>query len=221
MLQKDKWIQLQKNGYFPGVEENIIRIENDIKDIDDKRHNLFLEWSGILDMPIDCRDKTVLEIGHGGGWYLAQALTKGAALAIGIEIESLINSKADAALKHFNFKNFILYEADETCLKIVKEKNVDIIYCITVFQHTHPDITRTYLETAKDVLSPTGMIYCQFLMNDVNNSKNPLSGEGVVRYSMKDITDLSNSLGLKIVKQGQLNYPNPHQDYWGIFALQY
>jgi len=220
MLQKEKWSRLQKDGYHPDVQSNIARIEKDIKNIDDPKNNLMKEWSNILGMDIDCRGKAVLEIGHGGGWYLAQCITKGASLAVGIEIDSLINEKAALAFDHFNYKNYKLYEADETCLEIVTEK-IDYIYSITVFQHIHPDLTKKYLHTAKGTLTSEGLILCQFLMNNENNTKNCFSGEGTVRYSEEELQQLFNSMNINVVKKGQLNYPNPFKDFWGIYALQF
>lgn len=69
-LQKRKWEKLHMRGYHPSVEEIVRRI-NETRE---KRAWLSDALSDIVQMRIDFKDKVIVEIGCGGGWYLAETI---------------------------------------------------------------------------------------------------------------------------------------------------
>ena len=54
-------------------------------------YSLLQFWSRHLDYPLDVSGKKVLEIGHGGGWYLAEMIDTGALTACGLEIMQIFS----------------------------------------------------------------------------------------------------------------------------------
>ena len=60
--QKSKWDKLHSKDYHPLIPQIIQRIT----EAKEKNSWLFDEWSKILQMQIDVKDKTVVEIGCGG-----------------------------------------------------------------------------------------------------------------------------------------------------------
>jgi cyclopropane fatty-acyl-phospholipid synthase-like methyltransferase len=212
MLNKKQWDAMHERNYHPPIDDIIKRISNDINGTNG--NPLFVEWSEGLKENIDVKNKSVLEIGHGGGWYLAQMIRSGAKNVIGIEINDHINFKANQALHHFNINNFKLYSAKETGFTHIKEK-VDIIYSITVFQHTDVDITKAYLLTSKNILNESGCLYLQFYLNETNPSKSMFA----VKYTQNELLDLFDKCGLKQCNFYDLRWDGCGEDYWRIYKL--
>ena len=215
MLNRSAWDEMHKNDYHPKVAGIVHRISKDFTDKSNPYGHLFEEWSGILNTSIDVTGKTVLEIGHGGGWYLAQCLRDGAKHAIGIEVSEEINDRVKAAFAHFGLENFKLYLADESCLEKVTDK-VDLIYTITVFQHTDQSITEKYLSTAKCILNAHGVMYAQFYMTGSGTTKNPPE---FVSYSEEEVALMLSKCGLQIESHGGFKLCNS-TDWWGIYCLK-
>jgi len=214
MLNKDTWNQMHKNDYHPKVSGIIARISKDLSDKANPYGHLFEEWSDILKTIISVKEKTVLEIGHGGGWYLAQCLRDGATQVVGIEVSEEINDRAQAALAHFGFNDCRLYLADESCLEKMPEK-IDVIYTITVFQHTDQSITEKYLSTVKCVLNTGGRMYAQFYIKDKGQIKDP---PRTVTYSYEELEAIFDRSDLVVERKGELRW-NSATDWWGVFEL--
>ena len=218
-LQKTSWDKLHKKDYHPSVQDSIKRIT------DHKTNNswLFDRWSKTLKIDnIDVKNKTVLEIGFGGGWFLAQMLFRNASKVIGFEISETIITKAQEIFKQLNLKNYEFYEVDENFLNVIPKNSVDIIFEMTVFQHIFPEATKNYLQSAKNILKNNGTIFCQFLMNDANPSKNPCTKkrQGVVYYSHLEILDLISECGFKVENFGDYDWTDGNNSYWRIYAFK-
>jgi cyclopropane fatty-acyl-phospholipid synthase-like methyltransferase len=217
LLQKSKWEKLHENSYHPSVEGAIARI------IDAKKKDIWLfdEWSNMLQMELNVQDKTVLEIGCGGGWYLAQMLYRGASKVIGFEISLSILNKVKTTFNTLNLTGYELYEVNEQYLKVLPEKSVDIIFEITVFQHIAEKVTRNYLKASKSVLKGDGVFLCQFLMNDKNPLKRPYStSEGIVYYSHAQVVKMIDDCGLTIQTYSDYAWRGQDNSYWRLYALK-
>lgn len=94
-----QWSKLHENGYHPGVKEIVERIQTSRTSEKSGWIELF-EKNGLL-VP-ELSGKVFGEKGHGGGWYLAEALDAGAKKAIGWEINANLNSQASNALTPFS-----------------------------------------------------------------------------------------------------------------------
>lgn len=215
-LDKAKWDALHAQNYHPNVAGIIERIE---KNRSGETPSLFSQWEGILNTKLPVKDKVVLEIGHGGGWYLAQQLQQGAKFVIGLEINDVINNKTKQVFNHFGINEYKLYEVDDTCFDCVKEK-VDIIFSITVFQHIHMDLTENYFATAHKILNKNGYIVCQFYMNDVTQVKQPDVGEGNVCYSKNELNVMFKNYNFEVKNYGESRWDGCANGYWSIYLLK-
>lgn len=168
------------------------------------------------DIELSVLDKVVLEIGSGGGWYIAQCIKRGSSLAIGLEISDNIINNAEEAFKHHKIDNYKFYEipnVNSEYLSVVEEK-VDIIFEITVFQHIAKSITKDYLKNANKILKSDGYLVCQFYIDD----ENPINDftNMVVRHSTKELYELFEECNLYVEKYNNLN-GTP----WRIYLLKY
>ncbi len=217
-LQKPKWEKLHNKNYHPSPEQIIERVTNAKK----KNIWLFDDWSKILQMKLDVKNKIVLEIGCGGGWYLVQMLYRGASKVIGFEISQSVINKAKAVFNALNLDNYELYEVDERYLSVLPAKSVDIIFEITVFQHVSEEVTRNYLITSKSLLKDEGLFICQFLMNDTNPIKQPYTKdkEGIVYYANNEVVKMVKDCGLTIFKYSDYDWRDDNNSYWRLYALK-
>ena len=217
-FQKKKWDLLHKKDYHPSVKESVKRIT------DHKNQNIWLfdEWSKILEIDINVENKTILEIGFGGGWYLAQMLFRNASKVIGFEITEEIINKAKEVFQSLNLKNYEFFEVHEEFLNILDKNSVDIIFENTVFQHISEEITKNYLLSSKNVLKNDGIILCQFLMNDDDTIKTPYTKnkEGIVYYSHKEILKLVDECNLRIEKYGDFEWKDERNSYWRLYIIK-
>jgi len=73
-LQKSKWDKLHNEDYHPTVAKIVDRINEHRQ----KNIWLFDEWSDLLGIKLDVNEKTILEIGCGGGLVsCSNALSRG------------------------------------------------------------------------------------------------------------------------------------------------
>lgn len=216
-LQKSKWRKLHENKYHPSIEKIIERIN------EHKSQNiwLFKEWEQILNMQLPVQDKIVLEIGCGGGWYLAQMLYQGAKKVIGIEIDKTIIDKANEAFKNLGLKNYDFHEIDESFFNFIPSKSVDVVYEMTVFQHIFKEITLKYLQDTSRILKDDGIMLAQFLMNDSDPVKNPSpKKEGIMYYSHKEVLELARESGLQVDKFANYEWTDGKGSYWRIYVFK-
>jgi protein-L-isoaspartate O-methyltransferase len=94
------WSRLHSSEYHPDVEGITARIET--AKHNPEEYSLLQFWSGHLHYPLNVSGKRVLEIGHGGGWYLAEMLDSGAESVCGLEISEALNMRASQALKKWD-----------------------------------------------------------------------------------------------------------------------
>lgn len=217
-FQKKKWESLHKKNYHPSIEDSVKRI------IDNKNQNIYLfdEMGKMLGININVENKTILEIGFGGGWYLAQMLFRNASKVIGFEITEAIITKAKKIFQSLNLKNYEFFEVHEEFLNILDKNSIDIIFETTVFQHISEKSTKNYLLSSKNVLKNDGIILCQFLMNDVHPIKRSYTrdSQGIVYYSHKEILKLVDECNLRIEKYSDYEWRDEHNGYWRLYIIK-
>lgn len=215
-LNKAAWDRLQSNGYHPPVDEIIARIQRDIG-VGDADGVLAL-WGNYLDETIDVVDCDVIEIGHGGGWYLAQCVRAGCKHAYGLEISEIINAKASTALAHFGYSNVSLDVVDDRFLA-GSQCTPDVIYAITVFQHLPTEIMEKYFSSAAKVMSAESRFYFQTLENSVKTDRRgSLTDVFSMSYHPNEVMNLLAKSGLKIDKRFEHHFDDPH-NYWAIYKV--
>jgi len=217
-FQKKKWAQLHQNNYHPPVDEIVKRIT----DMKTKKQSIVNDWQKVLGEYVDVKDKSILEIGFGGGWFLAQMLYDGAKNTIGIEIENTIISRAIQAFEKLGLKNYQFYEIDDNkFLQQIPSKSIDIMYEAAVFQHTLKDITEKYMMETSRLLRPNGIALYQFLINNSKPIKQPSSKkEGIMYYSHEEIKGMIQKANLKIYKYGDYEQFDDGYRNWRLYMIQ-
>lgn len=211
------WDKLHNRDYHPQVEGIMERIN---LQKEGSSSSLFVRWGERLNHHIDLRNKSVLEIGHGGGWYIAEALDSGAEKASGLEISDEINKRANQALEKLHYRNFQLFLGNGKDLRVLRGSTFDFIFTITVLQHMPTRITKKYLKDIKNLLAPDGICIIQTL-NSYGSSMKRLSGADLfsVAYSKKEFDGLVLTCGLQIIEYAQEEYGSD-QTYWGIYLVK-
>jgi 2-polyprenyl-3-methyl-5-hydroxy-6-metoxy-1,4-benzoquinol methylase len=211
------WDKLHNRDYHPKVDGIIQRINLQRQSASS---SLFVRWGEQLNHHIDLRDKSVLEIGHGGGWYIAEVLDSGAANASGLEISDEINKRANYALKKLKYINFQLFRGNGKDLQVLRGSKYDIIFTITVLQHMPTRITKKYLKDISNLLAPDGICIIQTL-NSYGSSMKRLSKADLfsVAYNKREFDKILVNCGLHIIGYAQEKYGS-EQTYWGIYLVK-
>lgn len=212
---KRHWQELHENGYHPDVEGIVSRIQ---------RHSRgeltswidFLQSIGV-EVP-SLKGRVFGEIGHGGGWYLAQALEAGASTAIGFEIDEGLNERASEALALLGFHAVELNLVDKSFSSLGKLANVDLLLCLTVIQHLEPIYLREYLGIIRENLKNEAIFICQVLQHDKPTAvRTSPSDTFSVRYSEADARQLFVDAGFEVTHYVRHDFES--SSYWGIFTL--
>lgn len=169
----------------------------------------------------DLRSRAVLEIGFGGGWYLAQALRGGARKVYGLEAASNLIGSVSAAFDRLGLGPYDFRIVDERYLDALPRGGIDVMFSITVFQHISPDATASYLRTAPGALADGGFCLFQFLLNEDNPVRNPdVSGdEGHVSFTRAEVDDMVAASGLETVAYAETFRDAETGDYWAWYKI--
>jgi protein-L-isoaspartate O-methyltransferase len=211
------WEKLHSRDYHPNVDGITARIS---QQREESNTSLFIRLGQQLDYRIELQNKTVLEIGHGGGWYLASALDSGAREVAGLEISDEINRRAACALQTLGYQNYKLYLGDGKDLNVLKGFKFDFIFSITVLQHMPTWATKKYLQGMADLLDQEGMCVIQTL-GSYGPSMKRLSGVDLfsVAYSEKEFDNLLKVCGFQIIRSTKEEYGSD-KTYWGIYLIR-
>lgn len=220
-LQREKWEQLHKKGYHPSVKEALKLIDY----YPEGKGWIFEDWGRRLQMDdlANVKNKIVLEIGFGGGWYIAQILKHGANKAIGFEVSRTTIDKTKELLDILHLTNYDLHEVDERYLEVLPPNSVDIGFEHTVFQHITEEATRNYLKTLSSVLKQDGFFIGQFLMNDKIKIKDPYAKgeeEGIIYYSHDEVLNMVKDCGYIVTKYADHEWTDKNGSYWRYYVLK-
>ena len=162
------WGKLHSRNYHPDLDGIKSRI---LEEQCSPEISLFKRWSDRLGHELNIQGKTVLEIGHGGAWYLAQALDAGASSVTGYEISADLNERAARALSELGYTRFDLLKGNGKDLEILKPRKFDVIFSITVLQHLPTRTTKKYLRGVYDLLKEDGLFVLQILQSPDKSKK--------------------------------------------------
>lgn len=211
------WSKLHSHDYHPKLDGIKSRISEARLD---PSASLFSRWAKQLNHPLVLKNKTVLEIGHGGAWYLAEALDAGAAKVVGYEISAELNQRASTALQQLGYRNFKLVDGNGRDLDVVKKEKFDFIYSITVVQHLPTRTTKRYLRDVVELLERDGIFVVQTL-HSYGKSMKRLSVADLfsVAYSKNEFANLLRQAELKQVSYAEEEYGSK-ETFWGIYLLK-
>ncbi len=216
-FQKSKWRKIQKKNYHPSIDKIIERINGHKS----KNEWLIKEWENFLKIKIPVKDKTVLEIGCGGGWYLAQMLDLGAKKVIGIEIEESIIEKSEEVFKRLELQNYEFHMIDENFFNFLPSRSVDMVIEITVFQHILEEITLRYMKETSKILKKDGMMLSQFLLNDSNPvKKSSWRKEGHMVYSHNEVLEIAKESDLEVIRYGDYEWTDGRGSLWRVYLFK-
>lgn len=222
-FQSEKWSKLHKgNAYFTRVDDG----SDDICDMLRRRTasggNIISEINRThMADASTLRGKVVMEIGFGGGWYLAQALKGGARGVYGFEVADNIVRAASAAFDRLGVGPHKFYKVDKRYLDALPRDSVDVAFSKTVFQHINPRGTAAYLRTVPGTLRDSGYCLFQFLMNEKNPARNSNApdDEGVVSYTKAEADAMVSSAGLHTLVYAETWRDAGNGNYWAWYKL--
>jgi len=210
------WNKLHKKDYHPDVEG----IKKRINDSKGKPENSIFEWwKRHLGYPVSVSGLSVLEIGHGGGWFLADALDRGASKVVGLEISDEINNRGNQALNDLGYQNFQFLRGNGRNLSVLNGNSFDLIFSNTVFQHMPTRHTKNYLKNLRHLSSTQGTILVQIL-HSRSNSLKILSPSDLfsVSYSEREFLKILKDCGLTVSKYVEIDYGSAI-NFWGLYVL--
>ena len=212
------WWRLHSSEYHPDVEGIIARIETAKHSPDE--YSLLQFWSAHLHYPLNVSGKRVLEIGHGGGWYLAEMLDSGAESVCGLEISGALNKRASQALKKLGYSNFELVLGNGRNLSALAGLSFDFIYANTVVQHLSTRTLKKYLTEISRLLTPEGLCVLQVLQTHLPASQKRLSGADLfsVAYTSSELESLLGTSGFTIQAFGDIDY-GKDENFWGLYVF--
>ena len=167
------------------------------------------------------RGKAVLEIGFGGGWYLAQALGEGARQVYGFEAaDNIIHSTSDA-FDRLGLGPYKFYKVDKRYLDALPAACIDVAFSITVFQHINPRATQNYMRTVSGALADGGYCLFQFVLNEKSPSKNSNAPaqEGSVAYTKAEVDRMVSKAGLRTVVYAETWRDADTDNYWAWYKI--
>ena len=223
-FQAEKWGSLHRgNAYF-------IRVDDGSGDICDMIRQRTAGGASVISEVSRAhmadagalRGKVVLEIGFGGGWYLAQALKEGARSVCGFEAADNIVRSASAAFDRLGLGPYRFYRVGDKYLDVLPSDSVDVAFSKTVFQHINPKATAAYLRTVPGVLRDDGYCLFQFLMNERNPARdsNISDDEGQVSYTKAEVDAMVSSAGLQTLVYAETWMDDAGTgNYWAWYKL--
>lgn len=212
------WSKLHASSYHPDIEGIKQRIET--AKANSSKYSLLQFWGENLGIEINVLNKSVLEIGHGGGWYLAEMMDAGASKVEGLEISQELNNRASQALISSGYSNFRLELGNGRNLRVLRNSKYDVIYANTVIQHLSTFTLKRYLKDIKDILTDDGKCMLQVLQTSSKLSQKRLSGSDLfsVAYTSSEFQSLVTKTGMAVDSYAKINYGNDGH-YWGLYVL--
>lgn len=213
------WSRLHSSEYHPNVEGIVARIET--ARAEPYEFSLLQFWSRHLDYPLDVSNKRVLEIGHGGGWYLVEMIDAGARTVCGLEISDELNSRAAQALAKLRLANFQLFLGSGRDLSVLDGLGFDFVYANTVVQHLSTKTLNRYLKDLWHLLAPEGLCVLQVLQTRLPVSQKRLSSSDLfsVAYTSSEFESLLENNGFAIQVYVEVDYGNDH-NFWGLYVIK-
>lgn len=212
------WSKLHASNYHPDVEGIKLRIET--AKADSSKYSLLQFWGENLGIEINVLSKSVLEIGHGGGWYLAEMMDAGALKVEGLEISQELNNRASQALISSGYSNFRLGFGNGKNLEVLRNSKYDLIYANTVIQHLSTFTLKRYMKDISAIMADGGKCMLQVLQTSSKFSQKRLSGSDLfsVAYTASEFQSLVTKTGMAIDSYVEITYGNDGH-YWGLYVL--
>lgn len=212
------WSKLHSASYHPDVEGIKLRIETAKEN--PNKFSLLQFWGEHLGIDITVSNKSVLEIGHGGGWYLAEMMDAGALKVDGIEISRELNDRASQALISSGYSNFQLAFGNGKNLDVLRNSKFDLVYANTVIQHLSTFTLKRYMRDFRTIMTDDGKCMLQVLETSSRFSQKRLSSSDLfsVAYTAKEFQSLVTRAGMVIDGYAKINYGKDGH-YWGLYVL--
>lgn len=222
-FQREKWARLHGgNAYFARSDAGPPDVYKMLRRRMRREGNAIAEVNRMhMAGAEDLRGRSVLEIGFGGGWYLAQALRGGASKVYGLEAADNLIGSVSAAFDRLGLGPYEFRRVDEGYLDALPRGGIDVMYSTTVFQHIHPDATASYLRTAPGALADGGFCLFQFLLNEDRPVRSPdvPGDEGHVSFTRAEVDGMVAAAGLETVAYAETYRDAETGDYWAWYKI--
>jgi len=219
LLPKDFiWSRLHAADYHPNTQGIVTRIKTAKKK--SSEYSLLQFWSKHLNDDLAVSGKDVLEIGHGGGWYLAEMIDAGSKKVFGLEISAELNFRASQALGQTGYSNFQLVSGSGTDLSALRGSTFDFIYANTVVQHLPTHTLGKYLRDISGLLNDEGLCVLQVLQTRSASSRKRFSRSDLfsVAYTTSEFNSLLLKYGFSVKDYAEIEYGSK-DDFWGLYAF--
>jgi cyclopropane fatty-acyl-phospholipid synthase-like methyltransferase len=212
------WSKLHASDYHPGTHGIVARIETARKN--PAEYSLIQFWSKHLGVDLIVSGKDVLEIGHGGGWYLAEMLDAGSRKVFGLEISTELNLRATQALAQTGYSNFQLVTGSGNDLSALRNSTFDFIYANTVVQHLSTHTLEKYLRDIASLLNAEGLCVLQVLQTRSLLSRKRFSRSDLfsVAYTASEFKSLLLKYGFSLKHYAEIEYGG-EDDFWGLYVF--
>lgn len=212
------WSKLHAADYHPDTQGIVARIETARKN--PSEYSLIQFWSKHLNEDLVVSGKDVLEIGHGGGWYLAEMIDAGSRKVFGLEISAELNLRASQALAQTGYSNFQLVTGSGSDLSALRGSTFDFIYANTVVQHLSTQTLAKYLRDISGLLNDKGLCVLQVLQTQSSSSRKRFSRSDLfsVAYTTSEFNSLLLKYGFSLKDYAEIEYGGK-DDYWGLYVF--
>ncbi len=213
------WSRLHAADYHPDTKGIVARIET--AKGNPSEYSLIQFWSKHLKNDLVVSEKDVLEIGHGGGWYLAEMIDAGSKSVWGLEISAELNSRASQALAQSGYSNYQLVVGSGNDLSALRGLTFDFIYANTVVQHLSTNTLKKYLRDICGLLNKEGLCVLQVLQTRRSSSRKRLSWSDLfsVAYTPMEFASILSKFGYSLEDYAEIDYGNEN-DFWGLYVFK-
>jgi len=212
------WSRLHAADYHPDTKGIVARIE--AAKANPSEYSLIQFWSKHLKKDLVVSGKDVLEIGHGGGWYLAEMIDAGSRKVCGLEISAELNSRASQALAQAGYSNYQLVVGSGSDLSVLRGLTFDFIYANTVVQHLSTNTLKKYLRDMSGLLNDEGFCVLQVLQTRSPSSRKRFSRSDLfsVAYIPSEFNSILLKYGFLLKDYAEIEYGS-EDDFWGLYVF--
>jgi tRNA (mo5U34)-methyltransferase len=163
-----------------------------------------LKWDRFLELDLDLKDKTILDVGSGNGYYAFRMLGQEAEAILCLE-PNLTHFSQFLAINHFIKTNKIRMLPERLEALEMKETHFDVVFSMGLLYHQRDP--SKHLSSLKNRMKEEGQLVIETIVasneyGDYLEPKGPYASMPNVHFvhTHKGFTDLAENEGLKVIR---------------------